>query len=223
MMRATNFKFQISNLKSRISNPGFQISNFRFQISNPRFRISNFKSRISDFKLTASALLVGLALAANVFGQIASGGTYTLEKSVTAAGGASGSGTSAGGGFTVEGTIGQFGVGAPSQAASYMFYPGFWTPAPLAPTAASVTLGGRVLMADGRGIGHARITLTGAGGETRAAVSSAFGFYRFTDVPAGETYILTVHAKRYTFANPTQIISLPDARDDVDFIAEDNL
>ena len=189
--------------------------NFKIEISNLRFQIS-------DFKLTASALLIFLICASNVCGQIASGGTYTLEKSVTAAGGASGASASAGGVFSVEGTIGQFGVGAPSLGPSYKFYPGFWPPAPLAPTAASVVLGGRVLTADGRGIGNARVTLTGAGGETRTAVSSAFGFYRFTDVPIGETYILTISAKRYTFVNPTQIISLSDAREDVDFIADDN-
>jgi len=179
--------------------------------------------RISNYGLTAFAFLIfNFAFASDAFAQIASGGTYRLEKSVTVTGGASGAAASAGGEFSVEGTIGQFGVGTASQVAPYTFYPGFWTPAPLAPTAASVSLGGRVVTAKGRGINNARIALTSAGGEMRYAVSSAFGYYRFTDVPAGEIYILTVYSKRFTFTSPTQIVTLADARDDVDFIAEDN-
>jgi hypothetical protein len=199
----------ITNLKSRISGFRFSLSNFKFQISGCGLAVFAF-------------LIFNFAFHASVFGQIAAGGSYMLEKSVTAAGGASGASASAGGTFTVEGTIGQFGVGTTSQAALYKFYPGFWTPAPLAPTAASVLLGGRVATANGRGISGARIVLTGAGGETRFVVSTMLGYYRFADVQVGETYILTIYSKRFTFISPTQIVTLSDARDDVNFIAEDN-
>ena len=180
------------------------------QALNFKFQISNFKSSLFAF------LIFNFAFAPQAFGQIAAGGAYTLEKSVTGTGGA----TSSGGSLTVAGTIGQFGVGAAAQGAPYVFYPGFWTPASLAPTASAVSLSGRVRTISGLGIGGARITLTGAGGETRSVTSSMLGYYRFTDVPAGETYVLTIYAKRLAFANPTQIVTLADARDDVDFIAE---
>jgi hypothetical protein len=152
--------------------------------------------------------------------QIASGGSYTLEKSVTANGGVSGATASAGGNYTLEGTIGQFAVGTQSQNAPFTFLPGFWTPPPLAPTSASVSLGGRVLEAKGRGIKNVRIVLTMPGGETRTAISSPFGYYRFDNVPVGETYILTAYARRFVFSSPTQIVTLFEVREDIDFIAE---
>ena len=167
-------------------------------------------------------LVFNFALAVSgAHAQIAAGGSYVLEKSVTAAGGASGAGASAGGSFSVEGTIGQFAVNTPSQNSPYNFKPGFWNAAPLAPTAAAVNLGGRVSAKNG-GVGNVRVMLTMPGGETRYALTNSFGNYLFTNIPVGETYILTVYSKRFTFTEPTQIVSLTDAREDVDFAAEEN-
>jgi len=155
--------------------------------------------------------------------QIAVGGNYTIEKSVTANGGASGTTASVNGTYTIEGTIGQSAAGTTEQASSFKFQPGFWHAAtPLGPTAASVNLGGRVTMADGRGITNARVTLTMPDGTTRTMISGSFGYYRFEDVEVGATYILTATAKRFVFSIPTQIVSLNDVRDDVDFIAVDS-
>jgi hypothetical protein len=156
-----------------------------------------------------------------VFGQIAAGGSYTLQKSVVAGGGASGV-TITGAGYTLEGTIGQCAVGAANQNAPYKLHPGFWSPASFAPTAASITLGGRVLTADGRGIINARVALTMPSGETRYVVSSSFGYYRFAGVPVGETYILTTYSKRFTFKNAIQGIILLEEPEDVDFITAEN-
>src|SRR4051812_17700940 len=90
--------------------------------------------------------------------QIAAGGNYTLDKSVVAAGG----GASTGGTFKVEGTAGQAGAGTRQFSSPYTFRPGFWSAQTLAPTAASVTVGGRILTAGGVGIRNARITMTNA-------------------------------------------------------------
>ncbi|HEX9928476.1 MAG TPA: LamG-like jellyroll fold domain-containing protein [Pyrinomonadaceae bacterium] len=76
----------------------------------------------------------------------------------------------------------------------------------LAPTAALVSVSGRVATAKGRGINRARISLTNAAGETRHAFSNSFGYYRFDDVPAGGTYVLSAQSKQYVFAPPTQIL-----------------
>jgi hypothetical protein len=88
------------------------------------------------------------------------------------------------------------------------------------PTAANVTVGGRVLTADGRGIRNARVILTAPNGETRFAQTGVSGFYRFTDVAVGQTYILTVTSKRFVFANPTRAVVVTDEIVNFDFVAE---
>jgi hypothetical protein len=88
------------------------------------------------------------------------------------------------------------------------------------PTAASVTVGGRVQTAKGQGIRNVQVTLIGANGETRTTISSAFGFYRFADVVAGETYIFSVRAKQYTFSQQTQARSIFEDINDVNFVAD---
>ncbi len=148
--------------------------------------------------------------------QIASGGNYTIEKSVIAGGGA----TSSSGNYTVEGTIGQNAAGTVQQNSSFKVQPGFWTAEPFAPTAAEVTVSGSVKTADGRGINNVLITMTGANGETRTVISSSFGFFRFNDVEVGGTYIFTVKSKRFIFAQPMLVRSILEDADDINFIAE---
>lgn len=87
----------------------------------------------------------------------------------------------------------------------------------LNPSAASVSIGGRVLNSDGRGIFGARIVMTDANGNLRYAMTNPFGFYSFADVSAGETYVLTAIHKRYEFA--AQIVSVTEERDDINFTA----
>ncbi len=153
--------------------------------------------------------------------QIAIGENYTLSQTAIAGGGASGAGASASGNYSLEGTIGQAAAGTKQQNAPYTFRLGFWTAQPtFAPTAADVTVSGRVLTADGgRGIRNVRITLTGANGETRSVISSAFGYFRFVDVAAGETYIFTAFAKRFQFTQPTQIHTILEDTDDINFVS----
>ena len=91
----------------------------------------------------------------------------------------------------------------------------------LAPTAARVSVGGRVASADGDGIYKARITLTAPDGTTRTALSNSFGYYRFSDVAAGQTYVLTINSKQFTFNPNTRIIPVFDELADVDWTAED--
>ncbi|HEX8367075.1 MAG TPA: carboxypeptidase regulatory-like domain-containing protein [Pyrinomonadaceae bacterium] len=72
----------------------------------------------------------------------------------------------------------------------------------LAPSAASVTVGGRVL-ANGRGVPNATVTYAGETGERKSALTNAFGYFRFEEVQAGQTYVFNVLSKRYTFAPRT--------------------
>lgn len=90
---------------------------------------------------------------------------------------------------------------------------------PLIPTAASVTITGRVLTANGRGIRNVRLTLLNADGTTRSVVSSAFGYYRFDDVQVGETYIISASSKRYEFKENTRVLSVNEAVEGLNFVA----
>ena len=95
-----------------------------------------------------------------------------------------------------------------------------WTFAALAPTAAGVTVSGRVTTDRGRGINRAMLTLGDINGQTRTVVTNAFGYYRFTDVMAGETYVLSISAKRYVFPEPTVLLNVADTLTDVNFVGE---
>lgn len=87
----------------------------------------------------------------------------------------------------------------------------------LAPTAATVTLGGRVLIG-ARGLANAAVYLTDQTGAIRAARTNPFGYYRFMAVPAGGTYVISVVSKRYSFA--PQVISVIGDVEDINFTAE---
>lgn len=86
-----------------------------------------------------------------------------------------------------------------------------------APTAASVMISGRVTTQTGMGIARARVLLTDRSGETRSAQTNSFGYYRLIDVPAGETYVLSVSHKSYGFQ--PQVISVVDEAANYDFTA----
>lgn len=88
----------------------------------------------------------------------------------------------------------------------------------LAPTSANASVSGRVQTANGNGIRNAVITLTDSGGTTHTTRTSAFGYYRFDEIPIGAT-IISVASKRFTFANPTQIINVSENLSDVDWTA----
>ena len=88
------------------------------------------------------------------------------------------------------------------------------------PTAADVSLGGRVSNANGQGIRNIRVVITGGNlSEPRTALTSSFGYFSFDGLGAGETYVVTVAGKRYVFINSTRIVTLNDAVADIDFVA----
>ena len=88
----------------------------------------------------------------------------------------------------------------------------------LAPTAAGVTVGGRVMSADGFGVANAQIVMTGESGARRAAITGAFGYYFFENVRAGETYLFEVRHKRLTFA--PRAVSVSEDLTELNFAAE---
>lgn len=148
------------------------------------------------------------------------GGTFDLSHSVIAAGGGS---NSTGGNLNVSGTVGQHvaGTSSNSSPARFDLHGGFWFQN-LAPTAAAVSITGRVTTSNGQGIRNTRLTLIAPNGARRTAITSTFGYYAFDGVEVGQTYVLDIASKRYTFANPTRIFSLLDSVTDMDFAAEPN-
>lgn len=179
---------------------------------------------LTSILLLALIIFVLLAFAVRAGAQtnenLSSGGTFMLEKQVVA-----------GGGNQMQpqqpqqppinqsGTAGQPVAGYKSIGGSFTLYSGFWTPDDFSPTAANVVVGGRIKTADETGIRNVRVTILFPSGETRATLSASFGYYRFTGIPAGETYIITVAAKRYTFSQPSQVRQILDETQDIDFIA----
>ena len=91
---------------------------------------------------------------------------------------------------------------------------------PFAPTAASVTVSGRVTTALGKGLARARITMTDSNGTTRTAISNPFGYYHFNEVQVGATYIFNVIAKQFSFQNSVQVISVDEQLENLDFVAD---
>ncbi len=91
--------------------------------------------------------------------------------------------------------------------------------APAAPTAASVTISGRALTSTGRGIRNVLIRLTDGNGNARFAYTTTFGYYRFRNVEAGETYVITAKGKRFEFSQPSQILNATEDASDVNFVA----
>ncbi len=86
-------------------------------------------------------------------------------------------------------------------------------------TAAAVSVGGRVTTANGSGIRNVRITLTDLHGISRTATTGTFGSYQFDNVNAGETYVIRAAAKKYTFNQSSQVVSVTDSLTGLNFTA----
>ena len=91
----------------------------------------------------------------------------------------------------------------------------------VAPTAAQASISGRVTTADGLGIRNAEMVLTGNSlTEPMRVTTSSFGYFSFEGLATGETYVLTVNSRRFTFQAPSQVISLVDNAAEINFTAE---
>ncbi len=89
-----------------------------------------------------------------------------------------------------------------------------------APTAAGVSVGGRVLNSTGRAIRGVAVTLWDDMGNSRQAVSSSSGFYTFGNVEVNRTYILSAFSPRYVFSSASRFITVMDSVSNMDFVAD---
>jgi hypothetical protein len=85
-----------------------------------------------------------------------------------------------------------------------------------APTAAGLSVSGRVLTPDGRGLRNARVTIIDASGKAFTVATGSLGTFSFSDMTAGQSYIVYVTANKYSYA-PRQVL-LTQAIDDLAFI-----
>lgn len=156
----------------------------------------------------SSALLVITGCCGLVSSQ--SGGTFTITQSVIAGGG----GQSTGGAFTATGTAGQ-GTTDSSTGGAFTLKSGFWNAAALAPTAAHVGIGGRVMTPDGAGLRNAIVRVMDQSGKSRMVRTNGFGYYRFEEVQVGQSYLITVDSRKFVFA--PRAVMLIDELTDADF------
>lgn len=89
-----------------------------------------------------------------------------------------------------------------------------------APTAATVSVEGRVVLSAGNGVRNAIIVLTEADGTQHVARTGSFGYYRFDDIEVGQTVVVSISSKRFTFNPSSRVVNVTDNVFDLDFIAQ---
>lgn len=86
-------------------------------------------------------------------------------------------------------------------------------------TAAEVTVSGHVAVPNGAGLRGATVILTDAAGNRRTVLTSSAGFFSFENVPAGETYVISIASRRFRFGS--RVLHVTDNLANVDFIAQE--
>ena len=63
--------------------------------------------------------------------------------------------------------------------------------------------------------------MTDLQGNTRTATTTSFGYYRFEEVASGETYIFTARGKRFAFEQNSQVHSIMEDTNNINFVASE--
>lgn len=87
---------------------------------------------------------------------------------------------------------------------------------PFVPTAAQVSMSGRVFDSSMRSVTNARVTIVGPDGLARTTVTNVFGFYRFAGLVAGQNYLIEARAKGATY--PSRLVSAVEDIAGLDFV-----
>lgn len=94
---------------------------------------------------------------------------------------------------------------------------GMWDIDILGPTAAGVSISGRVLNSRGRGIGNAMVNINTSFGDNRTVYTNPLGYYRINNVEVGQSCVITVSSRNYEFT--PQAFFLNEALENLDFRA----
>lgn len=73
--------------------------------------------------------------------------------------------------------------------------------------ASGVEVSGRVTGQDGRGITNAKVTIADVSGASRSVVTGRNGEFSFADVETGQTYVVSVTSRRFSFEPQTVSVS----------------
>jgi hypothetical protein len=168
-----------------------------------------------------NVIILALILTASgsAYAQVASGGSYTIVQSVIASGGGVSSDAS-GTAYRLEGTIGQPIAGQTSTNSPFTLKSGFFTAEAFDPTAAMVSISGRVEVSGGgviRYLYNAKVNLADVNGNVRIVITNQMGYFQFDEVAAGEVYVITVLSKNHQF--DAQVVNVNGELTDVNFIA----
>lgn len=157
------------------------------------------------------AAVILLMLATSAAAQ--SGGPYTVTQSVIAGGGSQ---NAAGGAFGLEGTAGQSIAGTQSTGGPFSVIGGFWAEQQLAPTAANVTLSGRVLLS---GDGMRRVTImvqSLSTGIVRSTTPNQMGHYSFDQLEIG-LYLIRAESPNFQFTPNDVVVTITEDVTILDF------
>ena len=92
---------------------------------------------------------------------------------------------------------------------------------PMVVTASGATISGRVTTSRGRGLKHVVVMLAGGDlDEPIYATTNQFGRYQFEDISVGNSYVLTVFSRRYTFTQSSRVINFNSSFTDADFVSD---
>ncbi len=69
----------------------------------------------------------------------------------------------------------------------------------LGPTSANVEVAGHVVSNTGLPIGRTYLTLSDQSGNVHQSLTNPFGYFRFSDIPSGQTYVLSMRSKSFEF------------------------
>ncbi len=89
------------------------------------------------------------------------------------------------------------------------------------PTAAGVNAGGRVMLSAGNGVRNAKVVLTEEDGTQHVTLTGSFGYFNFEGIRAGQTVLVSVSSKRFTFNPSTLVVHLTDNLSDIDFVGDE--
>ncbi|MBK7394309.1 MAG: carboxypeptidase regulatory-like domain-containing protein [Chloracidobacterium sp.] len=98
--------------------------------------------------------------------------------------------------------------GSPRQVRIATHGRGLWQTPVAPPTATNVSISGRVLTAEGRGLRNAVITITDQSGNARNVMTGPMGTYRFDDLATGATYVISVRSRRFSYE--PRVVALTD-------------
>lgn len=145
------------------------------------------------------------------------GGGFNLEQNVVGNGGW----RSAGGGFTVFGTMGQSNAGSTASGGGFHLIDGLWAIENHTANSPFANVGGRVIRANGHGIVRVSVTITNPNTNlSYQTFTEPQGYYRFPEIPTGANYVITVSHRHFEF-NPNSVsLFISQSRGNIDFVSE---